>query len=263
MYKVPVPQEQRDDLVAALDTWRTTRQAQRAGGRSPLSKRVLLSDAQIHKLADHGTDFLREATITPDLICKLVPWDLASQDDVKAVALIIKDWRFDAQRAIGLTPRGGHRAKQQNTMPTPPRATGGVPLGNTQGITQPSFSPARMHRGRPRGRGRGRGDGEPSRVSDVDFFATSASVPPRTMATRSSSGPHTVPLQPPASHPTPLSVSVPPNPTQPLPYNPYMAYYPTAHAYPPTGSAHPQMYPMYQLPPRYYPPGPNPKRQNP
>ncbi|KAJ7807516.1 P-loop containing nucleoside triphosphate hydrolase protein [Mycena olivaceomarginata] len=142
MYKVPVPQEQRDDLVAALDTWRTTRQAQRAGGRSLLSKRVLLSDAQIHKLADHGTDFLREATITPDLICKLVPWDLASQDNLKAVALIIKDWRFDAQRAIGLTPRGGHRAKQQNTMPTPPRATGGVPLGNAQGITQPSFSPA-------------------------------------------------------------------------------------------------------------------------
>ncbi|KAJ7765972.1 P-loop containing nucleoside triphosphate hydrolase protein [Mycena olivaceomarginata] len=133
MYKVPVPQEQRDDLVAALDTWRTTRQAQRAGGRSLLSKRVLLSDAQIHKLADHGTDFLREATITPDLICKLVPWDLASQDDLKAVALIIKDWRFDAQRAIGLTPRGGHRAKQQNTMPTPPACYGRCTTGQRTG----------------------------------------------------------------------------------------------------------------------------------
>jgi hypothetical protein len=28
MYKVPVPKEQRDDLVAALDVWRTTKQAQ-------------------------------------------------------------------------------------------------------------------------------------------------------------------------------------------------------------------------------------------
>ncbi|KAJ6521424.1 hypothetical protein B0H19DRAFT_1277713 [Mycena capillaripes] len=91
MYKVPVPKEQRDDLVAALDAWQTTKQAQRAGG----------------------------PTVTPDLICKLVPWDLASQEDLKAVAMIIKDWRFDAQRAIGLTPRGGHRAKQQNTMPNP------------------------------------------------------------------------------------------------------------------------------------------------
>ncbi|KAJ7786987.1 hypothetical protein B0H14DRAFT_2955927, partial [Mycena olivaceomarginata] len=144
-----------------------------------------------------------------------------------------------------------------------PRATGGASLGNAQDIVQPSFSPARMHRGRSRGsRGRGRGAAQPSQASDADFFATSASVPPRTMATRLSSGPHTVALQPPASHPPLLPVSAPPNPTQPLPYNPYMAYYPAAYAYPPTGSAHPQMYPMYQLPPRYYPPRPDSQGQN-
>lgn len=102
----------------------------------------------MQKLADHGTDFLREAVVTPELICKLVPWDLASQDDLKAVAAIIMGWRLNVQRAIGLTPRGGHRAKQQNTMPTLPRAEN-TSLGNVQGIAQPSFSPARMQRGRP------------------------------------------------------------------------------------------------------------------
>ncbi|KAJ7813604.1 hypothetical protein B0H14DRAFT_2852534 [Mycena olivaceomarginata] len=266
MYKVPVPQQQRDDLVAALDMWRTKSQAQRAGGRSLLSKRVILSDAQMQKLADHSTDFLREAAVTPDLICKLVPWDLASQDDLEAVAAIIMDWRFDAQRAIGLTPRGGHRAKQQNTMPTPLRAAGTVLLGNGEGIVQPSFSPARMQRGRPRGQGRGRGAGQAPRVSDADFFATSGSVPPRMMAARSSSGSHAVPLLPPASHP-PLPASHPPPPPASvpanLPYNPYMPYYPAAYPYPPAGLIHPQMYAMYSLPPRYYPPVPNTQGQNP
>ncbi|KAJ7608875.1 P-loop containing nucleoside triphosphate hydrolase protein [Mycena polygramma] len=111
-HKVQVPQQQRDDLVAALDKWRTEKQARRAGGRSLLSKRVDLSDAQLKKLADHGPEFLRAATVTPDLICKFVPWNLASLDDLKAVASLIMDWRVDAQLAIGLTPRGGHRQKQ-------------------------------------------------------------------------------------------------------------------------------------------------------
>ncbi|KAJ7200787.1 hypothetical protein GGX14DRAFT_571796 [Mycena pura] len=93
-YKVQVPQQQREDLLK--------------------------------KLADHGPDFLREATVTPDLICKFVPWNLASLDDLKAVASLIMDWRVDAQLAIGLTPRGGHRQKQQNTMQTPPRAASNV-----------------------------------------------------------------------------------------------------------------------------------------
>ncbi|KAJ6578243.1 hypothetical protein B0H19DRAFT_1062765 [Mycena capillaripes] len=261
MYKVPVPKEQRDDLVAALDAWQTTKQAQRAGGRSLLSKRVPLWKMKAVNFTSFPVLGASKSQVNGRL---LVPWDLASQEDLKAVAMIIKDWRFDAQRAIGLTPRGGHRAKQQNTMPNPPHATGGAPLGNAPEIVQPSFSPARMHRGRPRGsRGRGRGAAQPSRVTDADFFATSASVPPRMMATRSSSGPHAVPLQPPASQPPPLPVSAPPYPTQPLPCNPYMTYYPAVHAYPSTGSSHPQMYPMYQLPPRYYPPGPNPQHQNP
>ncbi|KAJ7164380.1 hypothetical protein C8R46DRAFT_1099394 [Mycena filopes] len=260
MHKVPVPQQQRDDLVAALETWRTAKQAQRAGGRSLLSKRVLLSDTQMRKLAEHGTDFLREATVTPDLICKLVPWDLASQDDLKAVAAIIMDWRLDAQRAIGLTPRGGHRSKQQNTMPTPPRPAGTAPPVPVQGIAQPSFSPAHQRgrgRGRPRGRGRGRGAGPASHVDDANFFATSVSAPPRTMVTRAS----TLQTQPPTPYlHLPPPISAPSNSTQP--YNPYLPYYAAAYAYPSTGMGNTFTYPMYSLPPRYYPPGTNPPTQD-
>ncbi|KAJ7432676.1 P-loop containing nucleoside triphosphate hydrolase protein [Mycena galericulata] len=243
LYKVVVPQQQRDDLVAVLDKWRTEKQARRAGGRSLLSKRVDLSDGQLQKLADHGADFLRETTVTPDLICKFVPWDLASHDDLTAVASIIMDWRLDAQLAIGLTPRGGHRLKQQNTLSTPPRAaTSNTSRRNAQTLTQPSFSPARILRGRPRGRGEGRGRGgsqaRTAAANDADFFAPSmaASVPPRTMATRSGSGPQATPLQPSLSHTSPPAFA-PPNPTQLLPPNPYAAYYSAAYAYPPHGSS--------------------------
>ncbi|KAJ6612781.1 hypothetical protein B0H10DRAFT_1952033 [Mycena sp. CBHHK59/15] len=155
-HKVQVPEQQRDDLVAALEKWRTEKQACRTGGRSLMSKHVNLSEGQLKKLADHGSDFLREATVTPELICKLVLWDLASREDLKAVASIIMDWRLDAQLALGLTPRGGQRQKQRNTMSTPPHATSNTPHRPVQPITQPSFSPARGTRGRPRGLARGR-----------------------------------------------------------------------------------------------------------
>ncbi|KAJ7928644.1 hypothetical protein B0H13DRAFT_1860216, partial [Mycena leptocephala] len=124
--EVQLPEEQRERLVAALDKWRTEKQACRAGGRSLMSKRVDLPDAQLKKRADHGADFLRAAKVTPDLICKFVQLDLASREDLKAIASLIMDWRPDAQLAIGLTPRGGHRQKQQNTAMTPPH-----PITNT------------------------------------------------------------------------------------------------------------------------------------
>ncbi|KAJ7934668.1 hypothetical protein B0H13DRAFT_1854967 [Mycena leptocephala] len=89
-----------------------------AGGRSLMSKRVDLPDAQLKKRADHGADFLRAAKVTPDLICKFVQLDLASREDLKAIASLIMDWRPDAQLVIGLTPRRGHRQKQQNTAMT-------------------------------------------------------------------------------------------------------------------------------------------------
>jgi hypothetical protein len=214
----------------------------------------------MQKLADHGTDFLREAVVTLELICKLVPWDLASQDDLKAVAAIIMGWRLNAQRAIGLTPRGGHRMKQQNTMPTLPCAEN-TSLGNVQGIAQPSFSPARMQRGRP---------GAMAAVAELckhrllaiqTFFATSTSadVPSQTIATRSTSGAHPVPLQLSAPHP-PSPVAGPSN----LPNNTaYLPYHSGAYLYLPPGSFYSQMYPMYSLPPRYYPPAPNSQSRNP
>ncbi|KAJ6539807.1 hypothetical protein DFH09DRAFT_1090124 [Mycena vulgaris] len=151
-HKVQVPQQQRDDLIAALEKWRTEKQARRAGGRSLMSKRVDLSDGQLKKLADHGGEFLREAMVTLDLICKFVPWDLSSREDLKAVASIIMDWRPNVQLALGLTPRGGRQQKQQNTRNTPPRSTNHIPRPPPHPITQPSFSPARSTRGRPRGR---------------------------------------------------------------------------------------------------------------
>jgi hypothetical protein len=263
-YKVQVPQQERDELVAALDRWRTEKQARRAGGRSLLSKRVDLSDTQLKKLADHGADFLREAAVTPELICKLVPWHHASRDDLKDVVSIIMDWRLDAQRAIELIPRGGHRQKQQNTMQTPPHAAVNPPRRGIQTLSQPSFSPARVPRGRARGRGvgRGRGTGQAPHFADVDdtdFFApTTASLPPRSMATRSSSGQQSAPSQPSVSHPRPPPA--PFNPVQMLPPNAnalYMPYYSAAYMYPQPGSFYPPMYPMYSLPPRYYPPMPN------
>ncbi|KAJ7891758.1 hypothetical protein B0H13DRAFT_2340459 [Mycena leptocephala] len=145
--EVQLPEEQRERLVAALDKWRTEKQACRAGGRSLMSKRVDLPDAQLKKRADHGADFLRAAKVTPDLICKFVQLDLASREDLKAIASLIMDWRPDAQLAIGLTPRGGHRQKQQNTAMTPPHPTTNTPRRGTQSITHSSFSPARMTSG--------------------------------------------------------------------------------------------------------------------
>jgi hypothetical protein len=41
-----------------------------------------------------------------------------------------------------------------------------------------------------------------------------------------------------------------------------MFYYPTAHPHPPPGSHYSQMYPMYSLPPRYYPTTYPPNTQN-
>ncbi|KAJ7865805.1 hypothetical protein B0H13DRAFT_1898367 [Mycena leptocephala] len=67
--EVQLPEEQRERLVAALDKWRTEKQACRTGGRSLMSKRVDLPDAQLKKRADHGAEFLRAAKVTPDLIC--------------------------------------------------------------------------------------------------------------------------------------------------------------------------------------------------
>ncbi|KAJ7481935.1 hypothetical protein FB451DRAFT_1237594 [Mycena latifolia] len=260
-HKVTVPQQQRDDLVAALDKWRTQKQARRANGRSLMSKRVDLSDTQLQKLADHGADFLRAAAVTPDLICKFVPWDLASRDDLKAVASIIMDWRLDAQLAIGLTPRGGQQQKKQNTHSTPPATTNG-PRRVTRPIAQPSFSPARITRGRGRGRGRGvgRGAGQ-ARINDDNFFAptVSTSIPPRTISTRSSSIPQPSPSQPSifTQQPAAFSESVPPTQLT-IPYMPYYSPY----MYPPTGAQYPAMYQTYGLPPRYYPTAPDSQNTN-
>ncbi|KAJ7441114.1 hypothetical protein FB451DRAFT_1299066 [Mycena latifolia] len=227
-HKVTVPQQQRDDLVAALDKWRTQKQARRANGRSLMSKRVDLSDTQLQKLADHGADFLRAAAVTPDLICKFVPWDLASRDDLKAVASIIMDWRLDAQLAIGLTPRGGQQQKKQNTHSTPPATTNG-PRRVTRPIAQPSFSPARITRGRGRGRGRGCSIPQPS-PSQPSIFT---------------------------QQPAAFSESVPPTQLT-IPYMPYYSPY----MYPPTGAQYPAMYQTYGLPPRYYPTAPDSQNTN-
>lgn len=246
-----------------MDKWRTEKQARCAGGRPLLSKQVGLSDGQLQKLADHGSDFLREVTVTADLICKFVPWNLASQDDLKAVESIIMNWRVDAQLAIGLTPRGRHRQKQQNTMSTPPRAINHIPQGNMQSITQPSFAPAHMPRGclRSQGARRGRGHGAaPARTApanNADFFGPVATAPvPQTMSTHSGFLPPSAPSQS-NPHPAPSTSTLhnahPPN----MPYNLYAAYMYNSAA----GLFYPQMYPMYSLPPRYYP-VPNTQNQN-
>ncbi|KAJ7441701.1 hypothetical protein FB451DRAFT_1298407 [Mycena latifolia] len=253
-HKVTVPQQQRDELVAALDKWRTQKQARCANGRSLMSKRVDLSDTQLQKLADHGADFLRAAAVTPDLICKFVPWDLASHDDLKAVASIIMDWRLDAQLAIGLTPRGGQQQKKQNMHSTPPATTNG-PRRVTQPFTQPSFSPARVTWGRGHGRGRGLAS-----TMTIFFVPTiSTLIPPRTILTWSSSIPQPSPSQPSivTQQPAAFFKSMPPTQLT-IPYMPYYSPY----MYPPTGAQYPAMFQMYGLPPRYYPTAPDSQNTN-
>jgi hypothetical protein len=251
-HKVQLPKEQRDDLVAALDKWRIEKQACRAGGRSLFSKQVFLPDAQLKKIADHG-DFLRAATVTPDLIGKFAQLDLASNEDLKEIASVIMDWRPDAQLAIGLTPRGGHRQKQQHTAMTPSRSTDETPRRPMQPIAQPSFSPARLARGRPRGRGRGRGAGAAGRqlqtttVNGGDVFAPT--MPPFTIVPN-----------PPPIHPSPHTQSASQQQPHSAPSAPYMPYY--SPAYLQNGPYYPQMYPMYALPPRYYPPTLNDENRN-
>jgi hypothetical protein len=219
---------------------------------------VYLPDAQLKKLADHGSDFLREVTVTPELVAKFAELDLASREDLKAVASVIMDWRPDAQLAIGLTPRGGDRRKQQNT-------TTNSPQHHSQPIAQPFFSPARLPRGRGRGRrgGTARGGGQIRNAAgiDGDFFApTSASaVPSRTMSTRSNVP--QLPLAPPVlSQPslaegTSTTLQAPAS----MPYG--MPYYPPAYMYAANSMYYPQ-YPMYTLPPRYYPQAPSNPSQN-
>lgn len=255
-HKVQLPKEQRDDLVAALDKWRIEKQARRAGGRSLFSKRVFLPDAQLKKIADHGGEFLRAATVTPDLIGKFAQLDLASNEDLKDMASVIMDWRPDAQLAIGLTPRGGHRQKQQNTAMSTSHRTDETPHRPMQPIAQPSFSPARLARGRPRGRGRGRGAGAAARqpqttiVNASDVFAPA--MPPFTIAPN-----------PPPIHPLPHTQLTSQQQLHGVPSTPYMSYYSPAYLpYTPNGPYYPQMYPMYALPPRYYPPTPNNENRN-
>ncbi|KAJ7921627.1 hypothetical protein B0H13DRAFT_1866593 [Mycena leptocephala] len=254
-HKVQLPQQQRDDLVAALDKWRTDKQARRASCRSLLSKRVDLPNAQLQKLADHGADFLRAATVTPDLIYKIVQLDLASPEDLKAIASIIMDWRPDAQLAMGFTPRGGHRQKQRNTAMTPLRAIDNTSRRSAQPIIQPSFSPARMSRGHPRARGRGRGAGGQARdtaTNDRDYFVATntAAVPPRTMSTRTSYVPPPLPLVP--VQPIPSSSVSQPH-AVPSTSTSYMPYPAPGYMFMPNTAYYPQMYPMYTLP-RYDPP---------
>ncbi|KAJ7210936.1 P-loop containing nucleoside triphosphate hydrolase protein [Mycena rebaudengoi] len=270
VHKVKIPEQQRDDLVACLEKWRTEKQASRGLGRSLLSKRVYLSDGQLQKLADHGADFLREKMISPDLICKFVPLDLLSRDELKALASVIMDWRPDAQLALGHTPRGGQRQKRQH-MASPQQATNNSLRRPAQPISQPSFFPAAASprgRGRPRGRGAVRAQQRTTAVNDSDFFApsTSTSVPPRTMSTRFGSPP--VPYSQPLAA-SPASTSAPPlsSPASaqqlpfPASYNPY---YHTGHqSYSTPNSSHTySYYPMTMLPPRYYPPAPNNENGN-
>jgi hypothetical protein len=85
-------------------------------------------------------------------------------------------------------------------------------------------------------------------------------VAPQTMTLRADIGAPQAPLQPPSFHPPPPTASGSSNLT--VPVNPYMFYYPTAHPHPPPGSHYSQMYPMYSLPPRYYPTPYSPNTQN-
>jgi hypothetical protein len=262
--KIQLPKDQRQDLEKALDKWRTQKQAARANGRSLMSKRVDMSDAQLQKLADHGADFLRERIVTPDLICKFIEWDLASPDDLRAVADVIMDWRQDAQLASGLSPRGAQAKKPRTTTPQLVGGRTSRQILQPAVISQPSFSPARRGRGHGgvRGRGGGRGGSHTSSqpVRDSDFFGPAPQfIPPRTISTRttaSSTIPPTIPTPPSdISRPTP-TLSQPLHSSQNLTYayqNPYM--------YATFGSCYPQAYPMYALPPRYYPPTPDQNKQ--
>ncbi|KAF7371991.1 hypothetical protein MVEN_00057200 [Mycena venus] len=255
-HKVQLPKEQRDDLVVALDKWRIEKQARRAGGQSLFSKQVFLSDARLKKIADHGGDFLRAAMDTPDLIGKFAQLDLASNEDLKDMASVIMVRRPDAQLAIDLTPRGGHRQKQQNTAVTPSRSTDETPRRPMQPIAQPSFSLARLARGRSRGRGRGRGAGAAGRqlqtttVNAGDIFAPT--MPPFTVAPN-----------PPPIHPSPHTSSTSQQQLRGVLSTPHMPYYSPAYLpYTPNEPYYHQMYPMYALPPRYYPSPPNDENRN-
>lgn len=188
--------DQRQELEKALDKWLIERQAARSNGRSLMSKRVDMSDAQLKKLADHGGDFLRERIFTPDLICKFVEWDLASPEDLRAVADVIMDWRPDAQLVNGLSPRGGQskRARATTTPQHPGGRTSRQAAHVQSAIPQPMFSPTRLARGRGGGRGRGRGRGTSTAGHDSEFFGpTTQSIPPRTISTRTTS---TLPVPP-------------------------------------------------------------------
>ncbi|KAJ7886378.1 hypothetical protein B0H14DRAFT_2563321 [Mycena olivaceomarginata] len=71
-----------------------------------------------------------------------------------------------------------------------------------------------------------------TRIStDADFFASSVTVPLRTMATRASSGPQALPFHIPAPHPPP-PVSAPSYPAQALPLNPNPPPRASAPSYP-------------------------------
>lgn len=104
-----------------------------------MSKRVDMSDAQLKKLADHGGDFLRERIVTPDLICKFVEWDLASPEDLRAVADVIMDWRPDAQLVIGLSQEADNR--REHGRPLLHNIPVGAPLARLHMCNLLSLSP--------------------------------------------------------------------------------------------------------------------------
>ncbi|KAJ6614061.1 hypothetical protein B0H10DRAFT_1950979 [Mycena sp. CBHHK59/15] len=75
--KAQLPKPQKDELAQRLDEWRTKRQAAHSNGRS--------------LCPNHGGDFLRASRVIPDLICKLVPLDLASTEELEGIADVIDD----------------------------------------------------------------------------------------------------------------------------------------------------------------------------
>jgi hypothetical protein len=135
-FRCSLPTEFRSALEERLEEWRTNYTKKR--GRSLISAKVIFPDKQLKKLVDYGGDFLRVDTITPELILRVTPWDLASNDEVQEIAQIITRWCHEVGPQI--TPS---QAKKKARASKPAPTAVPTHVKKKKPIPQPSFSPRR------------------------------------------------------------------------------------------------------------------------
>ena len=131
-----VPKEEQEKLRQKLVLWRNEKHRQR-GSPMFLSAQIILPPKQLNAFVAHGPKFLQQQVLMTRLLCKLVPWDSATNSDMEEILAVINDWHETAAIIIPTTPSSQRRARkktrvEQTNNPAMPQPA--------QPIVQPMFT---------------------------------------------------------------------------------------------------------------------------